>query len=558
MAFRRIIGLEHFRANFAVLLLALILTGYGQFLFAQDQSILAAPKFKHAPKGARITEEGWFAPLPLSQEKPKLQEEITDAVVIPIEGVITGTTYDSIKRKLYEARKAQLAIFEMDTPGGDSKAMEKIVQLILDDLKGTYTVAYVNPKAFSAGAIISLACNEIVLTPTGVIGDAMPIMIGPQGIVEIPEKERGKFESAARSQVRILAKRNGYSVELCEAMITISMELWLIRNPKTMELKIVDAKEWRGKVSRVPLTTQPTAQPAKIISADWEYVRIIDDPNELVTATSDEAIFLGLGTNIFESMEQLKKHYNITTEPKLLKDTWSERLVYILTSPALVGVLFFVGVLCAYMEIRTPGFGIPGAIAVACFAIIFGSRYLVGLATWWEIALFVLGLVLIIVEVFITPGFGVLGITGILCCVVALIAILIPNMPDKLPIPETELDWDIFSSGLFSLLLGAILAIIAAGIVSKYLPKLPIASRLVLAPAEEFHEEPVSDKSAMKKIQVGDVGIVEGMCRPVGRVRFGDKLLDASSEGGIIEVGSKVRVLRHEANHLVVEKVGNA
>ncbi|MCK4275988.1 MAG: hypothetical protein KAX78_05710, partial [Phycisphaerae bacterium] len=184
----------------------------------------AEAKYPDAPQGARIRPDGWFAPL-TQVKKPPLPEPIERAFVIPIEDAITGTMYEAIQRKIIRcrARGAQIIIFKMMTPGGSGAAMRKIVRLIIDELRDIYTVAYVAPEAFSAGAVISLACDEIVVSPTAVIGDAMPIMIGPGGqLVPIPDKERGKIESGIRSEIRVLAKRNGYNVELCEAMITIT------------------------------------------------------------------------------------------------------------------------------------------------------------------------------------------------------------------------------------------------------------------------------------------------------------------------------------------------
>ena len=147
------------------------------------------------------------------------------------------------------------------------------------------------------------------------------------------------------------------------------------------------------------------------------------------------------------SLEALGEHYGLAGEPTVLADTWSERLVTFLTSPAVVAVLFFVGLLCVYVEMHHPGFGVAGTVAILCFAVLFGSRYLVGMAAWWEIALFVVGLVLLGVELFVTPGFGVAGIAGILCCVVALLAMFVPNDPRSLPIPATKLDWSILGRG---------------------------------------------------------------------------------------------------------------
>ncbi|MCJ7543313.1 MAG: hypothetical protein MUP47_01905 [Phycisphaerae bacterium] len=506
-----------------------------------------------APAGARETEEGWFAPVQRSHALPALPATVTHVFVIPIDGAITDTLADALERKVLrcKASGAELVIFRLNTPGGSGEAMDRIVQLILDELGSIRTVAFVAPKALSAGAIISLACNEIVMTPTAVIGDAMPIMIGPEGLVEIPPKERGKFESAARGQVRVLAGRNGYNLDLCEAMVTITHELWLIRHAGTGELRIVEATEWRHRVAGAPPSTAPAGGKPPT-DGSWEYLRTLDGPEELVTLTAEEATFDGLAAEVAASLVALGERYDLPGPPTILEDTWSERLVTFLTSPAVVAVLFFAGLLCVYVEMHTPGFGVAGTTAILCFAILFGSRYLVGMAAWWEIALFALGLALLGVEVFVTPGFGVAGIAGILCCAVALLAMFVPNAPLSLPIPTTKLDWRVLGRGVLALSVAFIAAVVAMPLLARVLPKVPVASRLVLAPPAAAAAPPVSDSSPSRTIQVGQRGVVTATCRPAGVARFNETLVDVVAEGAFIYPGTAVVVLKNEGNRIVV------
>ncbi len=510
-----------------------------------------------APPGARVTAEGWFAPVERKSALPALPPSVTRAFVIPVEGPITDTTAEAIERKVLRCKAggAELVIFRLDTPGGSGEAMDRIVQLILEELSGIRTVAFVAPKALSAGAIISLACNEIVMRRTGVIGDAMPIMIGPEGLVEIPPKERGKFESAARGQVRVLAGRNGYDLAVCEAMVTITHELWLIRHAGTGELRIVEASEWRHRVTGAPPSTAPAAA-APSEDSSWQYLRTLDGPDELVTLTAEEATFVGLAAAVADSLEALGERYGLAGPADILEDNWSERLVTFLTSPAVVAVLFFVGLLCVYVEIHTPGFGVPGTVAILCFAVLFGSRYLVGMAAWWEIALFVLGLVLLGVELFVTPGFGVVGITGILCCIVALLAMFVPNDPLSLPIPSTKLDWSILAKGVLALGVAFVAAGMVMPLLARVLPRVPVAGRLVLVPPVSSVVPPVGESSPLRTIQPGQRGVVTSTCRPAGMARFADVLVDVVAEGAFIEAGTTVVVLKNEGNRLVVAPVG--
>ncbi|MBS3734607.1 MAG: hypothetical protein KGY99_06735 [Phycisphaerae bacterium] len=496
----------------------------------------------------RLIPPGTFAPAP-PEARPALAERIERAFVIPISGPITATLAESMERKVSvcKGRDAQLVILEIDSPGGELGAMERIVEMIQRDLGGIRTVAWVHREAFSAAAIIALSCDEIVMAEGGVIGDAMPILVTPQGgLQKIPEKERGKIESAMRSKIRVLAKAGGYNVALCEAMITITMEVWLVRERATGALRIVEADDYRQRV----VTDAEPDRP-------FEKLATIDGAGELVTMTTDEAVRLGVVAHVLDDMGALRTHYSITVEPTVLADTWSEELVAILTSPVVTSILLMAGMFFIYAELQAPGFGVAGGAAILCFALLFGSRYLIGLAAWWEVGLFIVGLILIGLEVFVIPGFGVAGISGLICCVVGLAAIVVANAPSELPIPSTTLDWSLFERGAAALAVGFVLGIVAMFAGARYLPRVPGARSLVLIPKRRQPAPPVAEESPMRRVQVGDVGTVTSPCRPVGKVRFGDDLLDASSEGAMIPRDAQVRVLRHDANRLIVEPAGD-
>lgn len=520
---------------------------------AQETKPVSQPAGARVVRGRIYTDEGWFAPPKV--DRPDLPEEITRAFVIPIHGVIQPSMLDAVKRKVLRCRAgdAQMVIFDMDTPGGRVDVMRAIVNQIRDELPGMTTVAYVTKRAMSAGAIISLACHEIVMAPRTKIGAATPLWVGPQGEIELSEAARAKFEADMLADMRQLADDRGRSAALCEAMVTRDVDVWLIRHEKTGELKVVDGKEWRAKVRGKPDTPAGAQQP----DTPWVYVWAVLGRARVAVLMTDEALRAGLSLHTFEDMNTLKEHYNITAAPTVLKDAPLEQAIGFLTSQLVTSLLLGVAVLCAYIEIRTPGFGIFGIIALACFALLIGSRHLVGLANNLEIILFLLGVALLVGEVFVTPGFGVLGVAGILCCAAALLAMLIANPPGKFPWPDTRGAWEMFTRGLVCLAVGFVGAIVAAALLTRYLPKIPLAGRMILAPAVSVVAPPVSDKSPMTHIGPGDVGTVEGPCRPVGKVRFGEDLVDATSEGVIIEAGARVRALRYEGNRLIVEKVEN-
>lgn len=508
------------------------------------------------PTTRRVTQDGWFA-VP-EVKRPSLPEEVTRAFVIPIYGPIDSVTYESVLRKVRrcKGKGAQLVIFDMHTPGGGVGAALGIMELIVEDLKEVYTVAYVHKRAISAGALISMACKEIVVAPNSVIGDAMPIQGTPVGgVIAMPDKERMKLESGLAALARAVADDNGYNLTLLEGMITVTWEIWLIRNRQTGELMIVTGADWRHRVKLAPPSTQPALAGIKAPDdSPWEMVRTIAGYDRLVTLTAKEALRYGFVEHRFETMEDLKKHYNVTGEVTFLGDTASEEFVAVLNSQIVMSLLMMGMIFFAYTEMNTPGFGVAGAIALACLAVLVGARFLVGLANAIEIAALVIGLVLIVLEIFVTPGFGVLGISGIVIVLASLAAMAVANPLPKLPVPQTDLDWSMLEEGLATMLIGAVLGTIGAIIAARYLPKVPAVRPMFLAPAAPTAEPALSQASPLRRIEPGDTGVVEAVCRPAGKVRFGDDLLDVTSEGTIISSGTTVRVLRRKGNMIVVEE----
>jgi membrane-bound serine protease (ClpP class) len=212
-----------------------------------------------------------------------------------------------------------------------------------------------------------------------------------------------------------------------------------------------------------------------------------------------------------------------------------------------------------YIEFNTPGVGLPGLAAVICFTIIIGSKYLVGMANWVEVALFVVGMLLLIVEIFVLPGFGIAGFLGIICILAGLFGMLIKNPPDKLPWPQSPLDWEVFLNGVVGLSLGFVGFLIAAWFLVKYLPKLQFLSGLMLAPAAKGEQLPVSmtamPQSRDSAVNIGDVGVVVSPLRPAGRAKFDQAVVDVVTEGEFIENGVEVKILEIHGNRVVVRTI---
>lgn len=482
-----------------------------------------------------------------SRPRPELPAEVTQAYIIPIRDDIMPSMLDAIRRKLVtvKGQGAELIIFDFNTNGGRVDTADEIAKLIREELGDIRTVAWVNSKAISAGAWLALTCDEMVMVPHGKIGDCAPIAMGG----ELKGVQREKVESYITADFRLAAEANGYPVAVLKSMVRMDMEVWLVESIDTGHLRYVDAGTWRSRIDGAPgATTQPT-----VAKAEWRFVKVAVPKGELLTATTSEAREFGLVKAIVGDMAELQKLYNITVTPTVLSDNWGENIAAFMTSPLVTGLLVMLAMFFGYIEINTPGFGIGGMMALICLAILFASRYLTGLAQWWEIAVFVVGVILLMLEVFVTPGFGVLGISGGFLCVVGLLAMLIANPPEKLPIPAPGLMREMFVDGLFGLASGFLAGCALCVVVGRYLPKLPIASRLVLADVPTDDALPADPASTIRRIAQGDTGITETACRPAGKARFDDELIDVMTEGGFLTAGTTIVVMRNEGNRLVVE-----
>ena len=239
----------------------------------------------------------------------------------------------------------------------------------------------------------------------------------------------------------------------------------------------------------------------------------------------------------------------------------------ILTLSVLVSVrnrlLLMLALLGVYIEFNTPGVGLPGLVAVICFAIIIGSKYLVGLANWVEVAMFAVGVLLLMVEIFVLPGFGIAGFSGILCILAGLFGMLIKNPPDKVPWPETSLDSQLFTNGVLGLSIGFLGFVLLAWLFAKYLPKLQFLSGLVLVPttAQQGEQMQVSmtapPESKTTTVNIGDLGEVVSTLRPTGKAKFGYAIVDCVAEAEFLDRGTKVEIIEIHGNRVVVKAIEN-
>ncbi|MBU1518803.1 MAG: hypothetical protein KKE31_05440 [Planctomycetes bacterium] len=474
----------------------------------------------------------------------------TNAAIITCTGLIDDGLYSSIKRRANTALDmgADHIILEIGTYGGLVKSADDISKyLILELSQKARTVAYINTEAISAGAMISVSCQDIIMRKNTTIGDCAPIQMGDK----LEGVEREKAESFIRATFQRAAQANNYPEALLEAMVSRHKKVWRVKNTKTDTYEFYEDE-------KLPNDTK---------LYDLKDKELIVSDNEILTLTASRAAEYGIArtvaTDMNEAIAFLEARDNVkfTSKPIRLEPNWSEQLVRMLNHPSVSGILLMIAMLAVYIELKTPGIGLPGLVAVIFFAILFGSRFLTGLATWWEVAVFAAGIILLAIEIFVIPGFGVAGVLGISLILISLFAILVPNRPDELPWPRydfNDVQWQILSNGAWAFSLGFLGFAVLAYILAKFLPKTGPLTGLVLAPADKGPKMQIDMTAPPQKsgeLKTGDTGIAITKLRPAGQAKFDIAVVDVVAEGDFIEKGQKIKIIQIQGNKVVVRKI---
>lgn len=431
-------------------------------------------------------------------------------VVIPLKGEVSKAQFFFLRRilKAGEAANASAFILDMDTPGGELGAGVDILQALLK-VKAP-TITYVNPNAGSAGALIALGTKQIWMAPVSAIGAAAPVMGTGQ---EIPETLNAKIVSYYSGYFRSAAESNGHNPELAEAFIN-----------KDKEVKV------GGKV--------------------------VNEKGELLTLSAQEAAEkIGgkplLAAGIAPSVAALARDAGLKGPVVEAGPSGFERLALILTT--LAPLLLLGGIIGTYIEFKSPGFGVPGFIAAVCFLLFFAGHYIAGLTGLEVIAVFVIGVCLVVAELVLFPGVVVVALLGVLLMVGALLWTMVDYYPGAPQWPSL----DMFLLPLANLGTAVGLSAVVIYFLAAFFPKVPGLRRIILSaaqPAGDSLSPAPAAGAAFATVRAGDRGKTLSMLRPVGRAEFGGEVCDARAEGEFVPAGTPVTALRIEGSEVVVEK----
>jgi membrane-bound serine protease (ClpP class) len=455
-------------------------------------------RFKHFPF--------WLSLLPASMlllfsmllaAAPDAPQEPKKVVyVAQIEGIIDLGLAPYIERVIQDATQAGAAavVLDINTFGGRVDAAVQIRDALLNSK--VPTVAFINKRAISAGALISLAAEKIVMGTGGTIGAATPVQAGQPGAAAQPVGE--KTVSYVRKEFRATAEARKRPLSIAEAMVDADV--------------VIAGVTTKGK---------------------------------LLTLTTEESLRLKVADYRADTLEDLLKVLNLEgAEIRQTTINWAENVLRFLTHPVVSSLLITIAMVGILIELRTPGFGFPGAIGMSSLGLFLWGHWIVQLAGWEELLIAAIGVALLVIDLIFVAGFGLAGFAGILAIFTGLVMSMVgPGDTPQFIIQTT-------GQVVFSILLalGASLALM------RFLPRTPIGRRLVLETSLEagqgFESSPASDHAL-----IGKAGKATTSLHPTGIAQIEGQRIDVVSEGELIDAGESISVVRVDGNRVVVRRI---
>jgi len=579
--------------------------------------------------------------------------------ILTIKGPIDAITAASMKRRIDQAITggADAIVIDLDTPGGEVGAVLEICSMIKRASVPTY--GWVNPTAYSGGAIIALACNEIILANGATMGDAAPVSGNPIQFAQgLQPTERQKILAPLLSEIVESARKNGYDEKLVQSLVSLGVELWYIEDTHTGEKYFVDEVEYlalfgeepsrfsphvaSGSMSgaaEVPASEEqdqpaeddeaveddqaaegdeaepsadepaPAPTPAPVPPANsgrinqgsagsdaeflpgadsitqetidtinltiaepstrpdfsqadpsrYRLVHYATDGKTLLTLKEDDLKLYGFAEDTIENDEELKGYLGAKKLARL-DQSWAESFVGVmtqgLTGLVIRGVLIVLFLLGMFIEMSMPGLGLPGGIAVLALLGLVIPPMLIGAASWWAGVVILGGIALIMLEIFVFPGFGVPGVLGL----VLMLGGLVGTFAGAGEIFPGSATGD-YSQTLYAVSITGVslfIAIVGMFFFTKYTHKFPVIGGLILGetsgPAGSLGIlEAMGDAPGHEHLRVGDRGESITTLRPSGTARFGDELIDVVAKLGVIDSGAPVRIAEIADFRIIVE-----
>lgn len=467
------------------------------------------------------------------------------AAVVVLDGDVNDYMRQVIERRFQLAREAgaRVIILQIDTYGGYVDAGQSIARFLKrqDDL---HVIAYIPVKAISAGAMIAVAADEIVMEPTAQIGNSGVITGTGQ---ELSGTNRAKAESMVIEEFHDSARRNGYDPLLLETMVVYERTVHFVENVESGERRLVRPEEYKE------LTADGSWRPVPDVRNP------LDAPDTLLTMSADLAKTVGLASEIVQNLPSFiaSRDYEIVGR---FEPAFGDYVVAFFNSFAVRGLLTTVLLFSLYMSFSSPGQGMPEVIAMCALGVLLGVPMLTGYATWIELVAVLLGLVLIAVELFVLPGFGLPGITGLILVFGGLVMTFAPTVT----LPDATfgfaIPWGNVAQGLFVVTAGLVCSLLLWFWLNRYLPRLPYFNRLILTTVAggSSADSPATVGGAEATgPAVGEMGEALTDLRPGGAARMqpDGTVVQVVSDSGFVKAGERLVVREVAGNRIVVRAV---
>ena len=517
--------------NEAKVIEAITLSGPNNFAFFSSEDLLNYRLIRHRVDSRRELADRYNLNPTALEGDPSLGKE-WNAVRMAISGNINSRMVTWIENALgtrVNPEEINMIIVEIDSAGGEPEAAIRLANRLsqFDPMK-VRTVAFVPDRAKGIASIVAMGCDHLVMTGESTVGGDSRPEITPQQLDPIKEALQELAEN----------KETNWSVFY--GLVDTSFEVKQFKNRRTGRMRIMSDEE-----------KDATKSPEQ-----WQEIQTIDLVGGIDGETADN---LGLTRGLVEDFAELKSFYQITNEPTLLEptlaDRWVETFAHQLASPRVAWMVLFGAIFFLSMEFSNPGLGVPGFLSAICWMLFFWSQYFDGNASVLEILLFLVGIVFILIEFFVLPGFGIFGIGGAIMVTISIIlavqTFVIPSSAAEVAKLKTSLLTFVgASSGFF----------VALFIFRHYVHRIPMLNRLMLDPNEHFDDEFSKEKRESLvdfEALTGKSGVTQTRLAPSGKALIGHELYNVITDGRMIDKGAEIVVKQVVGNRIIVAEFEN-
>ncbi|MDF1844017.1 MAG: NfeD family protein [Rubripirellula sp.] len=476
--------------------------------------------------------------LPVQAQVIRREGRERSAVIIPLKEDINPLSGALLKRKFEDAVDSgvDVIILDINSPGGFTYVTFELMDMVLE-AKEVETVAFIEKDAISGAALLSLACDQIIMLPGARMGDAGEIVMGADGAYRYTE---AKSRSVLAQKARDTAAATGRPLALAEKLVDKDMVVFAATNQANGETRYFSDKEWESfKDADQWVKGKPVREAGKEM---------------FFIANGQRAVELGMASQTIKNRSELAATLNVSEPIPVMERTWIDSMVFLLNTGVVTFLLIVIGLIALTIELGAPGMGVGGLVSLLCFSLFFWSRFLGGTSGWLEVTLFLVGLVFIGAELFVIPGFGVSGVGGITLVIGSLVMasrrFIMPQSGEQ----WTGLGYDILL--VVSAFMGFLIALI---FLSKFIGDIPGLSRLTLKPpviAEGAVAGVAVSASEIlpgwQRAEVGDVGQTVSPLRPSGKIQIDDFMVDVVTEGEFVEPDIKVKVIGKQGARIIV------